>query len=134
MNNLKVATVVMAHNPFQYFAEFIIHHKNLTDQIYVIDHRSGKKFSDLDVEGVTFIESNQVAQFQSEVTNALIRDFRLYDKYDWIFVLDIDEFLPFASKAEANVSPSYPIYFLPLNLKDISLFLFIRPSLSSRYN
>jgi hypothetical protein len=88
----------MAYNPYQYFSEFIIHNKNLTDHIYVIDHRSSKKLGMLNIEGVTFIDSNQVCQFQSEVTNALIRDFKLYEKYDWIFVLDIDEFLPFNKK------------------------------------
>jgi Glycosyl transferase family 2 len=100
VNDLKIAIVVMAYNPYQFFSEFIIHNKNLVDHVYVIDHRSGKKLSSLDIQGVTFIESNQVAQFQSEVTNALIRDFKLHNKYDWIFVLDIDEFLPFNCKSD----------------------------------
>lgn len=100
MSDLKIAIVVMAHNPYQYFSEFIVHNKNLADHIYVIDHRSSKKLSMLNIDRVTFIESNQVCQFQSEVTNVLIRDFKLYEKYDWIFVLDIDEFPPFNNKIE----------------------------------
>jgi len=100
VNDIKIAIVVMAYNPYQYFAEFITHHSMLANHIYFIDHRSTKKFRDIDVNGVTFIESNQVAQFQSEVTNAVIRDFKLYEKYDWIFALDIDEFLPFYSENE----------------------------------
>jgi len=100
VSDLRIAIVVMAYNPYQYFAEFIEYHKNLVDQIYLVDHRSSKKISSLSIEGVTFIESNQVAQFQSEVTNAVIRDFRLYENFDWIFVLDIDEFLPFTSKRD----------------------------------
>lgn len=90
--------MVMAYNPYQYFSEFIVHNKNLADHVYVIDHRSSKKLSMLNIEKVTFIESNQVCQFQSEATNTIIRDFKLYEKYDWIFVLDIDEFLPFNHK------------------------------------
>jgi len=100
VSNLKIAIVTMTFNPYQYFSEFIVHNKNLTDHIYVIDHRSSKKLSMLNIEGVTFIDSNQVCQFQSEVTNTLIRDFKLYEKYDWIFVLDIDEFLPFNKKID----------------------------------
>ena len=34
-------------------------------------------------------------------------------------------------RAEAKVSPSKPEYFFPLNLKDIFLFLFIKPKLSN---
>ena len=37
-----------------------------------------------------------------------------------------------ANKAEANVSPLNPKSFLPLNLKIISLFLLIKPSLFKR--
>lgn len=100
VSDLKIVVLVMTYEPYRYFSEFIIHNKNLVDHIYVIDHRSSKKFSTLHIEGVTFVESNQVCQFQSEVTNVLIRDFRLYEKYDWIFVLDIDEFLPFNRKID----------------------------------
>ena len=56
----------------------------------------------LNLDNVTFVESPQVAQFQSEVTNALIRDLSLYRTNDWIFVLDIDEFLPFTSRDDLN--------------------------------
>lgn len=99
-NKLKIAIVVMVYNPYHYLSEFLVHHQNLVDHIYVVDHRSSKKLSDLDLDEVTVIESKQVAQFQSEVTNAVIRDFNLSENYDWIFVLDIDEFLPFYSKME----------------------------------
>ncbi len=98
----KVAIIVMAHNPYQYIAEFLIHHLNIADCIYLIDHRSDKSLSEINLQNVIYIESNQVAQFQSEVTNAVIRDYKIYENNDWIFVLDIDEFLPFKSKSELH--------------------------------
>ncbi len=100
MNELRIAVIVMVHNPYHYFSEFIVHTKNLSDHIYVIDHNSSKRFCSLNLDNVTFIESNQIRQFQSEVTNAVIRDYKIYDRYDWIFVLDVDEYLPFKSKTE----------------------------------
>ncbi len=100
MNRLKVAVIVMANEPYRYFAEFIVHHRRLADNIYFVDHRSTRNLSALKIDGVTFVDSHQTAQFQSEVTNAVIRDFKIYEEYDWIFVLDIDEFLPFQNKGE----------------------------------
>ncbi len=102
MSSPRVAIVVMAHNPYQYISEFLVHHGNIADCIYVIDHRSDKPLSAIYIENVIFIESNQVGQFQSEVTNAVIRDYKIYENNDWLFVLDIDEFLPFKSKNELH--------------------------------
>lgn len=102
MNKPKVAIVVMAHNPYQYISEFLAHHNNLADSIYLIDHRSDKRLKEIKINNLIHIESNQVAQFQSEVTNAVIRDYRIYENFDWIFVLDIDEFLPFKSQVELH--------------------------------
>ena len=92
----------MAFNPDEYIAEFLAHHGKISDSIFLIDHRSDKNLSELKFDNVTHIESNQVRQFQSEVTNTVIRDYRIYENFDWIFVLDIDEFLPFNSKQEIN--------------------------------
>jgi hypothetical protein len=100
VSKFKTAIVVMAQNPDHYISEFIEHHKMFVDKIFLIDHRSQKKLSNLRDEKIIHIESPQVAQFQSETTNAVIRDFRIYQNFDWIFVLDVDEFLPFASKVE----------------------------------
>lgn len=102
MSKPKVAVVVMAHNPYQYISEFLVHHGNLVDSIYLIDHRSDKRLGKIKIDNLIHIESNQVAQFQSEVTNAVIRDYMIYENFDWIFVLDIDEFLPFKSKGELH--------------------------------
>lgn len=102
MSKPKVAIVVMAHNPYQYISEFLVHHGNLVDSIYLIDHRSDKRLREIKIDNLIHIESNQVAQFQSEVTNAVIRDYKIYENHDWIFVLDVDEFLPFKSQGELH--------------------------------
>jgi len=92
----------MAQNPHQYLAEFLANHLNQVDSIYLIDHRSKINLRDVEMSGLHHIESNQVAQFQSEAINTVIRDYEIYNNYDWIFVLDIDEFLPFTSRGELN--------------------------------
>jgi hypothetical protein len=102
VNKYKSAIVVMARNPYRYLAEFIAHHGNIVDAIFLINHQSDRCLRDIDIDGVFHIESNQAAQFQSEVTNAVIRDYELYKNYDWIFVLDVDEFLPFNNRYELN--------------------------------
>ena len=100
MSELKIAVVVMAHNPYQYLSEFLCHHSNIVDHIYLIDHRSSRQLTGLNISGLTVIDCVQVAQFQSEVTNTIIRDFGIYEIYDWVFVLDVDEFLPFKSREQ----------------------------------
>ncbi len=92
---MKKCIVCMVQNSLQYIGVFIEHHAQLVDHIYLIDHRSKTDLSAIDYPGVTVIKSKQVAQFQSECTNLVIQHFKLWEHYDWVFVLDIDEFLPF---------------------------------------
>ena len=102
MSRYKSAIVVMAQNPYQYLSLFLCHHAKLVEKIVIIDHRSTLRLRDIKMANVEVVESNQEAQFQSEVTNAAIRDLKLYKLYDWIFVLDVDEFLPFTNKQSFN--------------------------------
>ena len=64
MDNLNIAIIVMAFNPDEYIAEFLVHHGKISDSIFLIDHRSDKNLRELNLDNVTFIESNQVAALQ----------------------------------------------------------------------
>jgi len=88
----------MVYNGYEYLAEFILYHLNLCDHIYLIDHNSERDLRGLNMERVTCVRSRHEAQFQSECTNLVIEHFEIKKKYDWLFVLDIDEFIPFKKK------------------------------------
>lgn len=88
----------MVHNGYEYLSEFITHHLLLCDHLYIIDHNSQRDLRQLDIDRVTFLRTSHEAQFQSECTNLVIEHFGIKKKFDWLFVLDIDEFLPFKNK------------------------------------
>ncbi len=90
----------MVYNGYEYLAEFILYHRNLADHIFLIDHNSAHNLRDLETENVTIFRSNHEAQFQSECTNIVIEKYAIKDNFDWLFVLDIDEFLPFSQREE----------------------------------
>lgn len=96
----KVAIVCMVYNGTEYISEFLLHNRILADHVYMIDHNSATDLRHLQMDGVTVLRTNHEAQFQSEVTNAAIEHFKIKENYDWLFVLDIDEFLPFTTRAD----------------------------------
>ena len=96
--NIKTAIVCMVNDSQEYLSEFIFYHLNLVDHIFLIDHNSERDLRNLSIQNITFIRSNQKAQFQSECTNIVIEHFDIKKKFDWLFVLDIDEFLPFTDR------------------------------------
>lgn len=96
----RIAVVCMVYNGDEYISEFLLYHLMLVDHIFLIDHKSHRDLRDLDLSGVTVVRSNHVAQFQSECTNLVIDHFDIRNQFDWLFVLDIDEFLPFKTKDE----------------------------------
>lgn len=93
--SLKTAAVCMVYNGCEYLSEFLHYYLNLCDHIFLIDHNSQRDLRQLKLDRVTVVRSNHEAQFQSECTNLVIEHFDLKADYDWLFVLDIDEFLPF---------------------------------------
>lgn len=99
-SNPKIAVICMAYNAHHYVCEFLLHHAKLADQVYLIDHKSDYDLRLVDVPGVTVLRSNHVAQFQSECVNLVLDEFRMREEYDWLFVLDVDEFLPFSTRTE----------------------------------
>lgn len=95
---LKTAVVCMVYNGYEYLSEFLSHYDILCDHLYMIDHNSQIDLRHLKAENITVVRTNHEAQFQSEATNTVIETFGLKQKYDWIFVVDIDEFLPFTTR------------------------------------
>ena len=88
----------MVHNGYEFISEFLLHHLNICDHIYIVDHNSERDLRNLTIDRVTVVRSNHIAQFQSETINAAIEHFKFKNIYDWLFVLNIDEYLPFTKK------------------------------------
>lgn len=97
---VKTAIVAMVRDGEDYLPEFLTHHLALVDDIFLIDHLSFRDLRQLDLDRVHAFRSNQRAQYQSECTNIVIEHCSIRQNYDWLFVLDIDEFLPFFSRDE----------------------------------
>jgi hypothetical protein len=66
--------------------------------MYFVDHGSEKDLRALKIDGVSAIRADQTSYFQDEFTNLGCAHFAIADRYDWLFPLDVDEFLPFASR------------------------------------
>ena len=97
---VKIAIVAMVRDGEDYLPEFLTHHLSLVNDIFLIDHSSSRDLRELDLDRVHVFRSNHRAQYQSECTNIVIVHRGIRQNYDWLFVLDIDEFLPLFSKDE----------------------------------
>ena len=96
----KTVIVCMVQNAEEYLSEFLTYHLLLVDHVFLIDHSSRYDLRTLNLPDVTVVRSNHVVQFQSECTNLVIEHFNIKKDFDWLFVLDVDEFLPFSEKSE----------------------------------
>jgi hypothetical protein len=85
----------MVRDSVEYISEFLAFYGKLKTDIFLIDHRSLRDYRKIELPNLTVLRSNHHAQFQSELTNLVIREFSILESYDWLFVLDVDEFLPF---------------------------------------
>ena len=98
--SFRIAIVCMVYNCYEYLSEFILYYSALADHIFLIDHKSKMDLRGIPLTNVSVIRSNHLAHFQSECTNKVIAHFDVANKFDWLFVLDIDEFLPFSKRDE----------------------------------
>lgn len=98
--NPRIAIVCMVRDSYEYLAEFISYHEILADHIFFIDHRSKKDLRALLLPNISVLRSNHYIFFQTECVNKAIEHFAVASNYDWLFTLDIDEFLPFSSREE----------------------------------
>ena len=72
------------------------------DHVFLIDHNSSKDYRSLTCDRVTVFRST-ISTFRKAINiNALLNVINAENKFDWIFVLDIDEFLPFQNKRQIH--------------------------------
>lgn len=87
--------VTMVQNSIEYLPEFLTYHRDIFDYIHVIDHNSKFDLSSLRSDKFLFYRVYIKSYLQEEVTNIVQR--HIVDNYsvDWLYTLDVDEFLPF---------------------------------------
>lgn len=99
---MKISLVCHVKNSFEYIPIFLAHHENLFDEIHIIDQCSDIELRDMSKsEDKVFFYKTSYGFFNAMVgTNAVIEYRSLREKNDFVFVLDIDEFLPFSSRGD----------------------------------
>ncbi len=82
----------------KYLPDFITHHLKLVDKIWFIDHSSLNSLDRFKSKKINVFQYPYQAQFQGEVVTLVARYIKNKYPKGWLFILDIDEFLPFFSK------------------------------------
>lgn len=107
----RCAVVVMVRDEEEIVPAMMQHLCALFDVVVVLDHMSRDKTGEIvagyhGVSGVTVItmRSTEPGHYQSEYLTDCARVLIDQDICDWVFFLDADEFLPFASKSQFHQS------------------------------
>ena len=94
--------ICMVRDGDKYLVDFISYHLNLVDMIWFIDHSSINSVKRFETSKIKVFRCNFKAQFQGEVVTLIARNIKNTYKSGWLFILDIDEFLPFTNKYDFN--------------------------------
>lgn len=99
MQQHKVGLLCQFKDPEPYFAAFHAHHERLVDRIIYIDHGSRLEWSELELAKTKFIACD-ISNFIKDITySKVINQSGLIGGLDFLFILDVDEFLPFETSA-----------------------------------
>lgn len=97
---MKSVILVQVKNSFAQLPAFLAHHKRLVDQIILLDHNSSVDLKDLECAGVQIFRISAQNFAQELFASYFIYKLKLHEEFDFLFLLDADEFLPFSSKEE----------------------------------
>ena len=102
-NNRQTSCIICQfYNSPIYLPAFLAYHLRIVDHVFLIDHNSTKDYRCLSCDRVTVFRST-ISTFRLDINiNALLNVINAENKFDWIFVLDIDEFLPFQNKKQIH--------------------------------
>lgn len=94
--------VCMVKDGDKYLADFICYHLEIIDRIWFIDHNSKNSIKRFASKKVKVFDYNFKAQFQGEAVTLVSRYIKNRYKNGFLFILDIDEFLPFKNHEEVD--------------------------------
>ncbi len=103
VNNIQTSCIIcqFKNSPI-YLPAFLAYHLRIVDHVFLIDHNSTKDYRCLSCDRVTVFRST-ISTFRLDINiNALLNVINSENKFNWIFVLDIDEFLPFQNKKQIH--------------------------------
>ena len=102
-NNSQTSCIICHFNDSSiYLPAFLAYHLRIVDHVFLIDHNSSKDYRCLSCDRVTVFRST-ISTYRMDINiNALLNVINAENKFDWIFVLDIDEFLPFQNKNQIH--------------------------------
>ena len=102
-NKIQTSCIICQfHNSQIYLPAFLAYHLRIVDHVFLIDHNSSKDYRCLSCDRVTVFRST-ISTYRLDINiNALLNVINAENKFDWIFVLDIDEFLPFQNKKQIH--------------------------------
>jgi len=95
---MNIALIVQVKDSRPYLPVFLTHHLRLVDHIFLVDHNSQADYRRLGNERLKVLRSTVGAYSLDTNINAVIYHFSLIERYDWLFILDVDEFLPFTER------------------------------------
>lgn len=99
-SQMKICIICQVKNSFEYIPAWLANHSSLADHIYLIDHNSNKDLRKLSGDKLTVFRTDSKV-FEPDINiNALIAHKQIQNIYDWVFIIDIDEFLPFSSRID----------------------------------
>jgi hypothetical protein len=102
MKSMKSVIVVLVKNSLAYVPAFIAHHRRLVDKIILIDHNSDIYLRGLERDGIQTFRISAGFFAQDLFAAYFLKKLRLQKEFDFLFLLDIDEFLPFTSRSEIS--------------------------------
>ena len=95
-----VAVVCQVRSPLTCLPAFLAHHQRLACKIFLIDHDPYIDLQGLASEEICVFRS-RIADYALDISwNSIIDKVVRHASPDWIFVLDVDEFLPFSTEHE----------------------------------
>jgi hypothetical protein len=107
---LRLGVISMVKNEADIIETYVEHLLKLFDEIVIVDHGSADgtleflESAQKKHPAITLYRLEEQGYIQALVMNTLVKECAQLRDMDWLFLLDADEFLPFASKKELHAS------------------------------
>jgi hypothetical protein len=95
---MKVTCICQFRDAEDYFPLFHAHHEKLFDKIIYLDHNSEKDYQQLNVKNAEVYRIDIDTYVLDLYKYAVLKHEKIHTVFDFLFVLDVDEFLPFATR------------------------------------
>ena len=126
----KLVVVVMARNEAKRLDDSMRHLCALFDRIVVVDHLStdntaqiAERYNQMNNTEVLVLRGEDAGYYQSEYMTSIANALILQGNSEWIFFLDVDEFLPFQSATEFRQALTAMSDFSVINMHWLNLAL-----------